>query len=184
MNKIKASYKNDGTICELSECDYVQLELLGPHAQEKNAFALVSKSSLETILQFQWYLGKDNYPITHGTDDKKIVFGKGLKMHKLLFPHVPKGQIIDHINHDRLDNRLSNLRICTQKQNSYNTKKRNPDQYKGVSKQTNGLFTAKIIKDGKTYQIKDIADNKEAAKIYDMMAEELFGEYAGKNFHD
>lgn len=183
MNHIKGCYKNDGTLCELDKCDYVQIELLGPHAKEKNAIALVSKSCLDTVLQFQWYLGKDNYPITHGTDDKQIVFGKGLKLHKLLYPNVPKGSIVDHMNHDRLDNRIDNLRICTQKQNSYNTKKRDPDKYKGIYKQTNGLFTAKATKDGKVYQIKDIAIDKEAAKIYDMIAEELFGEYAGKNFN-
>lgn len=183
MNKIKECYKNDGNPCELDVCDYIQLELLGPHAKEKNAIALVSKICLDMVLQFQWYLGKDGYPITHGTDDKQIVFGKGLKMHKLLFPNVPKGHIVDHINHDRLDNRMDNLRVCTQQQNSYNTKKRDPDKYKGVHKQTNGLFTARASKDGKLYQIDDIVGEKEAARIYDMMAEDLFGEYAGKNFN-
>ena len=176
MNKIINYYTNNGISCDLSNCDYIQLELLGPHAKAENAIVLVSKSSLNLILQFQWYLGKGNYPITHGTDDKSIVFGKGVKMHKLLFPNLSQGLVIDHINRNRLDNRIENLRICTRKQNSYNTSKRNKDNYKGVYKQTNNLWTAKASKDGKIYEIKDIGDEKQAAQVYDMIAEvNVFG---------
>jgi hypothetical protein len=32
------------------------------------------------------------------------------------------------------------------------------------------------------HEIKNIKSEKEAAKIYDMMAENLFGNFAGKNF--
>ena len=72
MNRIIANYKNDGTYCNLGECDYVQLELLGPHAKDINAMALVSKTSLETILQFKWYLSKDKYP--NDAQDKQYSF--------------------------------------------------------------------------------------------------------------
>jgi len=94
---------------------------------------------------------------------------------------IPKGNVVDHINRNKLDNRLENLRICSQKQNSYNTSKRN-NKFKGVSKMKNG-WCAKITKDGQTHIIKNIPSEHEAAKIYDMMAEELFGQYAGKNFN-
>lgn len=183
MNKILGYYTDDGIGTILENCDYIQLELLGKHAITKNAIALVSKNSLNLILQFVWYLGKNGYPITHGTDDKSIVFGKGLQMHKLLYPKINKGYVVDHINRNKLDNRLTNLRICTQKQNSYNTTKKNSNSnYKGIIKQANGLWTAKISKDNQIYEIKDIIDEKSAAQTYDAMAEELFQQYAGKNF--
>lgn len=185
MNKIIGYYKNDGAICsDLSECDYVQMELLGPHAITKNAIALISKNNLELILQFVWYLNKDGYPITHGTDDKSIIYGRGMKMHKMIMGRVEKGMVIDHINRNRLDNRITNLRICTAKENSYNTKKKesSTQKYKGIKQQSNNLWSAIVTKDGKKYTIDDIPTEKEAAIIYDTMAEELFGKFAGKNF--
>ena len=41
--------------------------------------------------------------------------------HRLIM-RVSQGQEVDHINMDRFDNRISNLRICTRKQNSLNRK--------------------------------------------------------------
>lgn len=184
MNKMIACYTNDGKQSDILNCDYVQIELLGPHAKENNSAILISKSSLNLVVQFKWYLGKNNYPVTYSSWDNSIKLGRGLKLHKLLHPKLPKGYVIDHINRDRLDNRMENLRVCTQKQNSYNTSKpiNSKNKYKGVTKQTNGLFTAKITKDNQVHEIKDILNEKHAGQIYDMMAEELFGEYAGKNF--
>ena len=186
MNLILGYYKNDGLQASGPyDCDYVQIKLIGPHALENNSIALISNSDLEIILQFIWYLSKDGYPVTYSTDDKSIIYKNGLKMHKLLIQDIQKGYVIDHINRNKLDNRRNNLRICTQKQNSYNTSKsiNSINNYKGVRQQTNTLWTAIVTKDKKIYKIKDILTDKEAAIIYDSMAEELFGEFAGKNFY-
>ena len=174
MNKIVNCYKNNGEICEIDICDYLQMELLGGHGEDKSM--LVSKSTYLKIIDLKWYLNSNGYPATYK-------FGRAKSLHKFLFKKLEKGLVVDHINRDRLDNRLENLRIITQKENSYNRNKNSNSKntYKGVKK-SGKTFTACVNKDGKKYEITNIGDEKEAAKIYDAMAEELFGEFAGKNF--
>ena len=93
-----------------------------------------------------------------------------------------EGYVVDHINHDRLDNRRPNLRICTQKENSYN-RSRIDGKLKGVRKLKTS-YSATISKDGMTHTIGGFKTEQDAAKMYDQMAEELFGEFAGKNYKD
>lgn len=44
------------------------------------------------------------------------------KYYHRVITRCPKGMIVDHINRDKKDNRISNLRICTQSQNMTNRK--------------------------------------------------------------
>lgn len=49
--------------------------------------------------------------------------------------HIPCGHkyVIDHINDDTKDNRLENLRVVTQRENTYKTRGKYTSKYKGVS---------------------------------------------------
>lgn len=44
----------------------------------------------------------------------------------------PAGMLIDHINRDSLDNRRSNLRICTRSENVVNSDAKKTSKYLGV----------------------------------------------------
>ena len=145
---------------------------------------LVSYSDINIVMMFDWYLNSGGYPSTYGSIDGEIKYGKPVPLHKLLFGQLEYGYVVDHINRNKLDNRRDNLRICTSLQNSYNRSKSSNslNKYKGVKKVGN-TYTAFISKNGVRHEIKNIPSEDEAAKIYDMMAEDLFGSYAGKNFH-
>lgn len=90
---------------------------------------------------------------------------------------------VDHINHNRLDNRRANLRICSMRENLRNRrgKKSSKTHYKGVHPQQ-GRYRAQICYQGKQYSLGMFATAEEAAKVYDGKARELFGEYAFLNF--
>lgn len=184
FNRIIDSYTSSGEKVDIDACDYVQIELLGDHAESEDSNMLISKSCLNAVLEFSWYLGKDGYPITYSSVDGKIKMGRGLKIHQFLKGRQGRGMAIDHINRDRMDNRIENLRICTAKENTYNrTKSKNSKgKFKGVIQNANGTYSAVITKDGVRRKIDDLPDERSAAEIYDMMSEELFGEYGAKNF--
>jgi HNH endonuclease len=45
--------------------------------------------------------------------------GKTIYMHRFILD-APKGMYVDHVNHNTLDNRRSNLKICTNQENNEN----------------------------------------------------------------
>lgn len=96
---------------------------------------------------------------------------------------APDGMVVDHINGNPLDNRRSNLRVCTHKENSRNRKKPNSgllSKFKGVRPRENG-FEANVSTEGKTYYVGTFSSEIEAAIAYNQKATKLFGEYAMLN---
>lgn len=102
----------------------------------------------------------------------------------------PGDNYIDHIDGDRSNNKIENLRIANNSQNLANSEKpRNrsksitSSQYKGVSwhKGAN-KWRAGIVKNGVTYDLGLFKNEVDAAIAYDVAASKLFGEYARMNF--
>lgn len=92
---------------------------------------------------------------------------------------------VDHKNRNGLDNRRSNLRLCTQSQNIGNTRVRKNTKtgFKGVSPQSLGSkFVAKINIDNVQTYLGSFDTPEEAAHVYDRAALEKWGEFAWLNF--
>ena len=68
----------------------------------------------------------------------RIRLGNHIYLHRAIM-NCPKNKIIDHINHNTLDNRKENLRICTQEDNQKNRSlsKNNKSGYSGIRKRDN-----------------------------------------------
>ena len=138
--------------------------------------AIVSLDKWPFVSKYTWYLGKAGYPICYALAK--------MTLHKFVFfytlgQHPPSELFIDHINRDKLDNRDTNLRLVTPQENSFN--KTTETNTKGVKKISETNYTACATKDGVKHEIKNIKTEKEAAEIYNLMASELFGEYAVLN---
>lgn len=109
-----------------------------------------------------------------------------LKVHRVLLD-AKQGEIVDHINHNTLDNRKCNLRICTNSENQRNTRSRrnSTSKYKGVQyRKDSKKWRARITCTEKGYRdfnIGTFCSEIEAAKAYNKKARELFGEFAFLN---
>ena len=90
--------------------------------------------------------------------------------------------IVDHINHDTLDNRKCNLRTVTGSQNHYNMKKWKLDassKFKGVSwKKSKRRWTAYISVDKKQIGLGLFKEETDAAKAYNEAAARHYGDFA------
>ena len=105
------------------------------------------------------------------------------RAHRLIFlmhkGYLPK--TIDHINGDKLDNRIENLRAATVGQNQHNrkTNANNTSGYKGVSwNKAQKKWTARITLERKIIHLGYFANVEEAAEVVRKAREELHGSFA------
>lgn len=141
-----------------------------------NKECVVSKDSFNTVLPYTWCVDGTGHVMSR-------TFGKAVKMHRLL-TGADAGEYVDHIDGNPLNNVISNLRICTKKQNEYNQKRRmdNSSGYKGVSYcNRRKRYRAYINKDGHQFHVGYYHHAEEAANAYNKKAKELFGDYARLN---
>jgi hypothetical protein len=91
--------------------------------------------------------------------------------------------IVDHIDHDGLNNVRSNLRPATKGLNIRNSRAhtRGVSPYKGVSR-TRKRWKSQISANGVHYHLGHYDSQEEAALAYDRAAQEHFGEWAALNF--
>jgi hypothetical protein len=148
--------------------------------------ALVDEDDYEKAISIRWYLEKRvpwtpyamGHPLKH---DRQ----KTIRMHRFIMD-AKQGQVVDHINGNGLDNRKENLRFCTLAQNHFNqVKTRGVSKYKGVYwHKPAKKWCANIHYNGKTTGLGLFIDEDDAARAYDTVAKELFGEFANLNFEE
>lgn len=131
----------------------------------KGNFTLIDTEDLEKVKPYYFTkIAKDYF-----ASDLKSGY---IHLHRLI-TDCPEGMVVDHINHDKADNRKCNLRICTIRQNNMNKK------VKGYSyNKSSGNWRSYLMLNGKTvwYGIHHTEDEAKKAR---KKAEELyFGEYA------
>lgn len=126
------------------------------------------------------YIYMPEHPFS-GKDGK--VAEHRLIMEKHLGRYLLKNEEVDHINKNKLDNRIENLRLCTPTENNMNRgiSKNNTSGYKGV-RQIGEKWEARIGYKYRLISIGRYRTSEEAAIAYDRKAKELFGDFAYLNF--
>jgi hypothetical protein len=105
-------------------------------------------------------------------------------LERILGRALGKGDCVDHIDGNGLNNTRSNLRLATFAQNSRNrrTYGNNKSGYKGVSRnKANNLWVAQIAFEGVAIWLGEFTSKIEAAKQYNIAALKYHGEFAWLN---
>lgn len=155
-------------------------------------FAIVDEEDYEISARFPWYIQntrRSSYAICKmyiGSIGGKSCSAY-MSLHRLIM-RPASGMDIDHLNHNGLDCRKKNMRICTRQQNACN--RRSNRQVKEKSSLYKGVSWHKRLRQWQS----GIAVNKrdvhlgyfdleiDAAKAYDRVAIAHFGEFAHTNF--
>jgi hypothetical protein len=167
------------------------MKLIELHSKKYPGYkAIVDDEDYEEISKYTCCLKidpKNNIPYA------LIIFGKRptrkhIRMHRFimkLHEYNIEKKLIDHEDHNGLNNQKYNLRICTYMDNNANarkTKNNTTSQFKGVSwHKLNNKWIAHVQFNRKLIHLGYFFDEKEAALAYNKKATELFGEFAFLN---
>ena len=136
----------------------------------RGKYTIVDSDDYDYLNQWKWYVqvhrNKYYYAMRRNGD-------KRMRMHRVV-NDTPKGMDTDHINHNTLDNRKSNLRTVTGSQNQMNRvlHKNNTSGHMGVSWYKNTQqWVSHIAKDKIKYTLgyfDNIEDAIRARKVAEM----------------
>lgn len=150
----------------------------------QNKTAVVDAADFMELNQYKWHYagadkhGENGYASRWTTENGKR---KIIRMHRVI-SKCAEGEVTDHINHDTLDNRSSNLRVCKQRENTLNRKlsRANKSGYRGVLAYKK-KWAASIGVSSKRIHLGYHDTAEQAARAYDTAALKYFGQYANTN---
>lgn len=151
---------------------------------DKSRFTIVDDSDYEWLSKYKW---RAHNPSGKLTGSWYALTGRfGVAMHRLI-TQCPNGLCVDHINGNSLDNRRSNLRVCTHTDNIRNKKplvtKRSKSKYLGVDLNRSGKrYVCRIQVNKKKFHLGTFDCEETTARIYDIHAKAAFGQFANLNF--
>lgn len=161
----------------------------------------ISAEEIQTVFNYDYKTGAVNWRLGNGYKIKagdpagslsnngylRIEYKRQkYQAHRLVWVYIygkiPNNMFIDHINGNRADNRLCNLRLCTWSENQKNAslRKDNKTRYKGVyAYGINGKYRIQILNPstGKRENYCSFNTLEDASNFYAIKASEYYGEF-------
>lgn len=145
-----------------------------------NRFAIVDVADFAEVNKHKWCASNKRGSIYAMRRNKE---GRTVYMHREI-TQAPKGAVVDHIDHNTINNRRGNLRVCTLEQNYANMGPHGGSSgFVGVYPRGQG-YEAGITWHGEHFYLGHYDNPVEAAQARDRKAYELHGPYAYLNFPD
>lgn len=168
------------------------MELVVTNRKGEKFTVLYDECDHELIKSHKWHIDTNGNVGTWIKYDGKW---KRKMLHRLIFDLTDPDIVVDHIHHNRLDNRRSELRVCKQYENQRNrrAKKNGGSKFLGVyiarvKNKDGGIkserFVAGIGINRKYKTIGTFKTEEDAARAYDREAKIYFGEFANLNFKE
>jgi hypothetical protein len=147
---------------------------------------IIDKDDWNIIEGYTWYPHKTNHSnlIYIVCTERKNKTKRNIRINRLIMGANTYNKIVDHKNGNTLDNRKSNLRICTNAENTRNGSigKHNTSGYKGVSWfYLNNKWRSTIVVNYKQISLGLFSKKEDAAKAYNKAAKKYHGEFAKLN---
>ena len=135
--------------------------------------AVVDDEDFESVSGIKWRINKQK--------EVSYALSRSGYLHRFIMGN-PSGMVVDHINHNGLDCRRSNLRVCTRSQNAMNRNGPRRNTISGVRGVTfrKGRFTAAINVGGISKHLGNFHSAYEASEAYQSANRKFFGEFGGK----
>lgn len=148
-------------------------------------FALVDDQDFEYLNQWKWRqhkMGRGTY-VDRQAKKREGLASRSVYMHRAILLVTDRKILVDHIDHNCLNNQRSNLRLCTKGQNGINKYSyRGMSKYKGVSwRKKQKMFAAQIRVNYKLIHLGFFDTEEQAAIAYNAAAVKHFAEFACLN---
>ena len=171
LDSIKIKYINDNNLKR-----YVIK--LNEYIIEGDITYIILNNGNKTIIDTDCIEMVNSYTWTKYTNGYCYNVVGGIMLHRLIMNITDSNILIDHINHNTLDNRRENLRIVNRQQNSFNSKPINGKETKGIRKDPKSeRWISQICISGKIEHIGRYDKKEDAIFARIEKEKELQGEY-------